>query len=91
MEFCLRFRLTCHCDPDCDPDRVTPIVKCMVITAHIGQTSHTKKDFFLFWPGYSQKNAFLKRAEKKRVYGTLRFSRVKRCHPVDDTDWKREY
>ena len=53
MEFCLRFRLTCHCDPDCDPDRVTPIVKCMVITAHIGQTSHKKKDFFLFWPGYS--------------------------------------
>ena len=52
-----------------------------------------KYGFFLFWPGYSHKNSFLKRAKKKRVYGTLRFSRVyfNRCHPVDDTDRKREY
>ena len=45
MEFCLHFQLTCHCDPDCDPDRVTLIVKCMVITARIGQTSHKNTDF----------------------------------------------
>ena len=89
MDFCLRFRLTCRCDPD----GVTPIVKCM--HGHygvIGQTSHKNTDFFLFWPGYSQKNAFLK-GRKKRVYATLRFSRVyfNSCHPVDDTDRKREY
>ena len=31
-----------------------------------------KYGFFLFWPGHSQKNAFLKRANK-RIYNTLRF------------------
>ena len=81
--FCLRFRLTCRCDPD----GVTPIIKCMVITA-LSVKCHTKiQIFFFFWPGYSQKNAFLKRAKKKRVYATLRFSRVyfNLCHPGDDT------
>jgi len=33
----------------------------------IGQTSLKNTDFFLFWPGYSQKNAFLKK-EKKKEY-----------------------
>ena len=55
----------------------------------IGQTSHKNTDFFLFWPGYSQKNAFLKKTKKnkKRVYATLRFLWVyfNRCHPGDDT------
>ena len=52
----------------------------------IGQTSHKNTDFFLFWPGHSQKYAFLK-GRKKTVYATLRFSRVyfNRCHPGDDT------
>ena len=50
----------------------------------IGQTSHKNTDFFLFWPEI----CFLKRAKKKkRVYATLRFSRVNfnRCHPRDHT------
>ena len=47
MDFCLRFRLTCHCDPDCDPDRVTLIVKCMVITA-LSVKHHTKIRIFSF-------------------------------------------
>ena len=33
----------------------------------IGQTSHKDMDFFLFWPGYSQKNAFLKKTKKKKT------------------------
>ena len=31
----------------------------------VGQTSHKNTDFFLLWPGFSQKNAFLTRAKKK--------------------------
>ena len=48
--------------------------------------THTKMlfFFFLFWPGHSQKNAFLERANK-RVYTTLRFLTVYfyRSHPGD--------
>ena len=47
MDFCLRFRLTCRCDPGCDPDRVTPIVKRMVITA-LSVKHHTKIRIFSF-------------------------------------------
>ena len=47
---------------------VTPVVKWSI--------THTKMlFFFLFWPGHSQKNSFLERANK-RVYTTLRFLTV---------------
>ena len=78
MDLCLSFWLTCRIDG------VTPIIKCMVITA-LSVKHHTKIRIFSF---SGQKYAFLKRAKKKkRVYATLRFSRVNfnRCHSRDHT------
>ena len=51
----------------------------------VNYCTHTKiLFFFVFWPGHSQKNAFLERANE-RVYTTLRFLTVYfyLSHPED--------
>ena len=62
MEFCLRCRLTCRCDPD----GVTPIVKCMVITA-LSVKHDTKIRIFPFSAQATARKMLSQKGRKNRV------------------------
>ena len=72
MDFCLHCHLTCCCDPD----GVTLIVKCMVITV-LPVKHHTKIWIFPFFGKAIARKMLSKKGEKKKSnYAPLRFSRV---------------
>ena len=80
MDFCLRCWLTCCCDPMALPEY---LASDRQVVSGVIDKHHTKiRVFFLFWPGHSQKNAFLKRV-KKRVYVFYEFFFFCCCHPGD--------
>ena len=82
MDLCLRFRLTSRCDPD----GVTPIVRCMVITP-LSVKHHTKIRIFTFSGRVARKMLSYKGRKKKKSICYIAFfkSYFNRCHPGDGT------